>query len=629
MRDNFNSDFEASSMSSSQAASGKKVGWLRRVFRPRDILIRSQGRVTFINLSPRIQIAASLGVATTSLWLLGATASSFWQASVIQDRNAAIGEAKLSYEQMQADFQTYKKELERLTVLIQKHDDEGTVATASVDGLGLSEEMLAFRVLGEKVNDSLERAALDFNAQSVEGAQIIASRDNLKDQILELRAQLLAKEALQNELLAQAQGADARLKSAIAEYKSLEERQKTLGRQVKELTLALSEARDFGEEAEQDIQDYKVQLASLEGNNEELSKQKASLEEKLELSREEEEQLLNLKQQAEERIALLHGQFDELMTESGIRETRILGSVPEDLSNLPLSERLTVLEETSGQVMSHLVEFRDMSDTVERTLDGVVASLSRVTGYSRETDAQNKTNKPAQAVTLLGKLETIHQDQLSVVSALLDRTEKAIIHKQATLSGTGLDIEQALQLAGLHTGQGGPAEATDFTGGTSSELNTTVAALEQKVARLQALDKLISCVPLVTPVDYYHVTSKFGKRKDPFTKKLTMHKGVDLGGWAGTPVYATAAGTVVKAGHSSSYGKMVEVDHGCGITTIYGHLKKIEVKKGQEISHRDKIGKLGSTGRSTGPHVHYEIRVDGEPLDPLNFIEAGRYVYKG
>ena len=107
-----------------------------------------------------------------------------------------------------------------------------------------------------------------------------------------------------------------------------------------------------------------------------------------------------------------------------------------------------------------------------------------------------------------------------------------------------------------------------------------------------------------------------------------MHYGLDLAGWRKAPVYSTAPGTVVFSGRKGRYGKMVEIDHGNGILTRYGHLFKTHVRKGQKLGHRHKIGLLGSTGRSTGPHVHYEILFNGKQLDPLKFIKAGRHVFK-
>ena len=144
----------------------------------------------------------------------------------------------------------------------------------------------------------------------------------------------------------------------------------------------------------------------------------------------------------------------------------------------------------------------------------------------------------------------------------------------------------------------------------------------------QQVQQLLDCAPLIAPVDYYNLTSRFGDRKDPFTNRPDWHNGVDLGAWPGTKVRATAPGIVRHAGNKGGYGRVVVVDHGCGIQTLYAHLKSINVKKGQQVSYRDVVGAVGSSGRSTGPHVHYEIRIHDEAVDPYEFIEAGRYVFK-
>ena len=107
-----------------------------------------------------------------------------------------------------------------------------------------------------------------------------------------------------------------------------------------------------------------------------------------------------------------------------------------------------------------------------------------------------------------------------------------------------------------------------------------------------------------------------------------MHMGLDFGGIKNSRVYATAPGKVIFAGRNGKYGKLIEIDHGLGFKTKYGHLNKILVKRGQKVTNRAKIGLMGSTGRSTGPHLHYEILVKGKHQNPWPFIKAGRYVYK-
>ncbi len=130
-------------------------------------------------------------------------------------------------------------------------------------------------------------------------------------------------------------------------------------------------------------------------------------------------------------------------------------------------------------------------------------------------------------------------------------------------------------------------------------------------------------LPLARPVGHAHITSGFGIRVDPFTGHRAMHEGIDFEAPFGARVRATAPGRVVAAGFRGGYGRMVEVDHGNGVHTRYGHLSAILVHRGQQVAAGQPIGREGSSGRSTGPHVHYEIRVDHAAINPAPFLRAG------
>jgi murein DD-endopeptidase MepM/ murein hydrolase activator NlpD len=160
---------------------------------------------------------------------------------------------------------------------------------------------------------------------------------------------------------------------------------------------------------------------------------------------------------------------------------------------------------------------------------------------------------------------------------------------------------------------------------TSAYAGATAHGIE-----LDALFAGLRHVPLTTPVRgaSFEETSGFGARVDPFTRHVAFHSGIDFGGPWGSPVAATAPGTVVFAGPRGGYGNMVEIDHGYGIHTRYGHLSSILVRVGAKVAKGAPVGRLGSTGRSTGPHVHYEVWLADVVRDPSRFIEAGRHVFQ-
>jgi len=145
---------------------------------------------------------------------------------------------------------------------------------------------------------------------------------------------------------------------------------------------------------------------------------------------------------------------------------------------------------------------------------------------------------------------------------------------------------------------------------------------------LATVVKALNSVPLDGPLTTSEISSAFGGRADPFTEEAAFHSGIDFSAAKGSDVFATAPGIVVFAGPRGAYGNTVEIDHGYGIRTRYGHLSKISVPLGFQLARGEIIGKVGSTGRSTGPHVHYEVWYDNAVRDPGKFIKAGRNVRK-
>ena len=152
--------------------------------------------------------------------------------------------------------------------------------------------------------------------------------------------------------------------------------------------------------------------------------------------------------------------------------------------------------------------------------------------------------------------------------------------------------------------------------------------VHQQLKKLTVLESAVRQLPLAKPLPTYYVTSAYGPRVDPFTREWAFHTGVDIAGRSNSRVHATLPGIVSFVGNARGYGKMIEIDHGHGIKTRYGHLGKTHLKFGQRIKFKQYIGIMGNTGRSTGEHLHYEILVDDKPYDPWKFIEAGKYVFE-
>jgi murein DD-endopeptidase MepM/ murein hydrolase activator NlpD len=231
------------------------------------------------------------------------------------------------------------------------------------------------------------------------------------------------------------------------------------------------------------------------------------------------------------------------------------------------------------------------------------------------------------------RLASLQENQAEFVASLAERTRSNMAEMEKTVEMTGLNIDKLLLKADdSHSGQGGPfipAPTSASNDENEQKLMMSVATLDGEVGRWEKLQVILRSLPLTAPVDHYYISSSFGERVDPINGEKAIHEGVDMVGALRSEVLATAPGTVVFAGWQTGYGQVVEIDHGFGVHTFYAHLDQVAVKKGQTVDYRDILGLLGTTGRSSGPHVHYEVRYDNKPLDPMGFLKAGRYVFKG
>jgi murein DD-endopeptidase MepM/ murein hydrolase activator NlpD len=224
---------------------------------------------------------------------------------------------------------------------------------------------------------------------------------------------------------------------------------------------------------------------------------------------------------------------------------------------------------------------------------------------------------------------------LAKVSASLDRVEQAHVASLDTmetkLTAKASILRKVFSDIGVNPTKLAPA--AEAVGGpfVPARPRPNAAAFERQVYRISVaranaeyLSRALTTVPVRKPLEgELEQSSGFGVRVDPFVGAPAMHTGLDFRGQIGEAVHVTASGRVKSAGWSGGYGKMVEVDHGNGISTRYGHLSEIKVVAGQRVRLGQVVGLLGSTGRSTGPHLHYETRVDGEAVEPHRFLRAG------
>lgn len=268
---------------------------------------------------------------------------------------------------------------------------------------------------------------------------------------------------------------------------------------------------------------------------------------------------------------------------------------------------------------------------LDRSLTGLQRTMA-VIADDRRALREARDELSAQVALLQGRMSSMQATQQDIVQRLAERTRMTVTEIEKAVVMTGLDVDGLLDAAaGKAAGAGGPFVPVAQPRRSAEErtLYASIRKLDGEVDRWGRLQLVLRSLPLAEPLDGYTFLSGFGERKDPINGKRAIHAGVDLKSRLGTPVLATAPGTAVYAGWMGDYGRIVEIDHGLGIRTRYAHLKSISVKVGQAVEFGQKLGKLGNSGRSTGPHLHYEVQVNGKPFDPMNFMEAGKYVFKG
>lgn len=297
-------------------------------------------------------------------------------------------------------------------------------------------------------------------------------------------------------------------------------------------------------------------------------------------------------------------------------------------------------EQKLDQIIRRQSALENRANAIQGMPDGIVTGSTRPTGREQTRSVPNRPapvndkssnlllpertgreNVASTLALLQASLDRVEARQAASLTSIQDSLEAKAQRIRGVLADLGIDSARTATRDGA--GVGGPL--------VPARLPAYAGAFEQHVyrvgiarAQVERLTRTLASVPVRRPVTGdMEVSSGFGVRIDPFIRAPAMHTGMDFRGETGDPARATADGNVTVAGWQGGYGKMVEIDHGNGVVTRYAHLSEIIVKVGQRVRAGHVVGKVGSTGRSTGPHLHYETRVNGEAIDPRRFLRAG------
>ena len=275
----------------------------------------------------------------------------------------------------------------------------------------------------------------------------------------------------------------------------------------------------------------------------------------------------------------------------------------------------------------------------EKSRDSTVRMVMKLS-----EDRDNAVEQQERLKDVIGELQTriasLRLRQRGLFSQIEKQTRQNIYALEKTIRDAGLDVWTMLARAGdVKAGVGGPFEPTaDSTKNYAGDIEFLSAGpvfrsrseqTETYIHEWTKLSQIVEKLPLAEPLENLRVTSHFGPRRDPFNNSMSFHPGLDMVGGYRAAVRATGPGVVLSAGWKGEYGKAVMIDHGNGIVTLYGHLRSISVHKGDKVSNYQQIGVVGSTGRSTSSHLHYEVRYDGKAVNPVRFLKAGNNVLKG
>ncbi|MCB2059308.1 MAG: M23 family metallopeptidase [Novosphingobium sp.] len=288
--------------------------------------------------------------------------------------------------------------------------------------------------------------------------------------------------------------------------------------------------------------------------------------------------------------------------------------------------RVTAYRDSVGAVADDLAKRQDFIEKMVQAHIGDMPADARKgeTVSNSDREAEKTIDKVSAAVPEAVGLARLEARQLAFVEQLTRFADRRSKRAAEAIRKLGLNPNAMIASYNDRTAEGGPllSLATSADG----SLDPRFQRLGVSLARMDALERSLAGIPQVLPASLEFISSGFGYRSDPFTGAAAFHAGLDFRGPRGAPIYSAAKGVVSFAGRRHGYGNCVEIDHGNGLTTRYAHMSRIRTREGQQVAAGNIIGNIGSTGRSTGPHLHFEVRINGRPVNPRPFLEAAPHV---
>ena len=280
-----------------------------------------------------------------------------------------------------------------------------------------------------------------------------------------------------------------------------------------------------------------------------------------------------------------------------------------------------------GSVAADLAKRQDFIENMVKSHVGdLPADLPKGTVSDSTSEAGKTVKKISMEMPEAAGLARLEARQLAFIERMTRFADARAARAETQIRRVGLNPN--LMMASYNRGdaEGGPLQL--LTTGANNSIDPRFARLGASLERMSGLEHALVGIPNTLPASLEFISSGFGYRSDPFTGGAAFHAGLDFRGPIGAPIYAAAAGTVSYAGVRAGYGNCVEVSHGNGLLTRYAHMSRIESRIGQPVKPGEVIGRIGSTGRSTGPHLHFEVRINDQAVNPRPFLEANTHVFQ-
>lgn len=373
---------------------------------------------------------------------------------------------------------------------------------------------------------------------------------------------------------------------------------------------------NFREQAKRDQRTYQARLNDLSAQRDQRAEEALAAQERFNA--------------ALEQISVMQSEL--LQSETRRRELETGIDVIQNTLRTTMKDRETALQQLAA-----------LEGDIENGEGGVIQTAASSTPIDFLAEALERTAKERDQVIADAQDALLEADRMSQEIALMKDQNDAIFRQlEEAMTVSVAPLDKMFRSAGMPTdriletvrrgysGQGGPLAPLSFsTRGEEPSADTLRAnRLLNQMDRLNLYRIAAEKAPFANPVkNAFRFTSKFGYRRDPKTGGRRMHSGVDFAAGLGTPLYATADGVVTHAGWQSGYGRLVKIQHEFGIETRYAHLSKLRVKVGQRVSRGQRIGDMGASGRVTGVHLHYEVRVGGKAVNPMIYIKAANDVF--